>query len=99
MNEATNLKANAALQFSKQAEKLSLQKRDPNNENHDPTTAVQARFITPQDPVIETASGERLPTVPLKEALELNRLRKDVEEPGSQSPPGKTEPGISGQAE
>ena len=61
--------------FIKQAEKLSLQARDVNNESSKATAAVEARFITPVDPVIETADGSRLPTVPLNEALELNRLR------------------------
>ena len=41
--------------------------------------AVEARFITPQDPVIETENGARLPPVPLREALELNRLRDKVD--------------------
>ena len=77
-----NPKTAAARNFDKQAEKLSLQKDDTNPKEIQDTTAVQARFVTPQDPVIETANGERLPTVPLKEALELNKRRSDAEEQG-----------------
>lgn len=64
--------------FTKQAEKLSLQKSDIDSEKSKATAAVEARFITPIDPVIETADGSRLPAVPLNEALELNRLRDEV---------------------
>ncbi|KAG8530673.1 uncharacterized protein KY384_004028 [Bacidia gigantensis] len=78
--DAPEPKANAAIQFTKQAEKLSLQRQDVQNPDPDPTTAIKARFITPQDPVIETANGERLPTVPLKEAIELNKRRERLEE-------------------
>ena len=72
-----------AINFTKQAEKLSLQRSDSPQKDVKDTTAVEARFITPQDPVIETANGERLPTVPLKEALELNKLREEVEKQGA----------------
>ena len=75
-------KAAAADRFVKQAEKLSLQKSDSPLKEPQDTTAVEARFVTPQDPVIETASGERLPTVPIREALELNKRRTDAEERG-----------------
>ncbi len=64
--------------FTQQAEKLSLQADDIKNEQSKATAAVEARFITPLDPVIETADGSRLPTVPLKEALELNKLRDEA---------------------
>lgn len=74
------IKTDAAISFAKQAEHLSLL---PHNNNKDDekikqTTAVQARFITPRDPVIETASGERLPAVPLTEAWKLNQLKSQV---------------------
>ena len=75
--------AETAIKFTKQAEKLSLQRSDSPQKDVNDTTAVEARFITPQDPVIETANGARLPTVPLKEALKLNELREQVEEQGS----------------
>ncbi|KAK0511198.1 hypothetical protein JMJ35_006750 [Cladonia borealis] len=93
--EATNQKPSAAIKFARQAEKLSLQAHDISDEGPQDTTAVEARFITPQDPVIQTANGGRLPAVPLKEALELNKLRDEVEgqTPQVKSPghePGKT---------
>jgi len=92
-----NSKSSAAIRFAKQAEKLSLQKHDVDDEGTNATTAVEARFITPQDPVIETANGGRLPAVPLKEALKLKKLRDEVDgrnmnaqeqKPGHE--PGKT---------
>ena len=76
-------KAKAALQYAKHAEKLSLVPNDAPIENREPTAAVQAKFITPQDPVIETSDGGRLPTVPLAEAVELNRLQQEAQSPGS----------------
>ena len=93
--EATNQKPSAAIKFARQAEKLSLQAHDVRNEGPQDTTAVEARFITPQDPVIQTANGGRLPAVPLREALELNKLRDEVQgqTPQVKSPghePGKT---------
>ena len=93
--ETTNQKPSAAIKFARQAEKLSLQAHDINDGGTTATTAVEARFITPQDPVIQTANGGRLPAVPLREALELNQLRDETEghTPQVKSPghePGKT---------
>ena len=76
-------KAKAAVQYAKHAEKLSLLPRDAPIGDREPTAAVQAKFITPQDPVIETSDGGRLPTVPLAEAVELNRLKEEAQSPGS----------------
>lgn len=66
-----------AVKFAQQAEKLSLQTTQ-NNEHID-TVAVEAQFVTPQDPVIITADGNRLPTVPLEEAHKLNILKEELE--------------------
>ena len=71
-------KNSSAVEYAKQAEKLSLQKSGISESGLSNTTAVEARFVTPQDPVIETAGGGRLPAVPLREALELNKLRDEV---------------------
>ncbi|KAH8675823.1 Alpha/Beta hydrolase protein [Xylariales sp. PMI_506] len=68
--------AQAAVRFTQQAEKLSLQTTQ-SNENPE-SVAVEARFITPQDPVIVTAEGSRLPAVPLEEAWKLNKLKADL---------------------
>ena len=68
--------AENAVQFTQQAEKLSYQP---------PTTApsssvpIQAEFVTPQDPVLVTADGGRLPGVPLREAHKLNILREELQ--------------------
>ncbi|KAM0515837.1 hypothetical protein ACHAPE_005916 [Trichoderma viride] len=66
--------AQQASAFTKQSEKLSHQRpEDPS-----PAVAVQADFVTPQDPVIVTSDGNRLPGVPLDEARKLNVLREDL---------------------
>ena len=91
--------ANNAIEFAKQAEKLSLVAPDSKSGEVDGGTAVEARFITPQDPVIETANGSRLPPVPLQEALKLNQLKDTVE--GKEYALGKRgyEPGKTGHEE
>jgi pimeloyl-ACP methyl ester carboxylesterase len=76
--EGTKPTTTSTTKFAQQSEKLSLQAEDVNNERSKATAAVKARFITPVDPIIETADGSRLPTVPLKEALELNKSRDEA---------------------
>ena len=71
--------------FTHQSEKLSLQAHHAKNGERKGAMAVEARFITPQDPVIETDNGARLPAVPIQEALELNRLRDQVDGQSSES--------------
>ncbi|KAI2614656.1 alpha/beta-hydrolase [Hypoxylon fragiforme] len=66
----------AAVEYAEQAEKLSLQPIQ--NNQHTDTIAVEAQFITPQDPVIITADGNRLPTVPLEQAHKLNILKEEL---------------------
>ena len=80
-------KAKAATKFARQAEKLSL---DSNNEDEkdESTTAIQAKFVTPLDNVIETADGHRLPGVPPLEALKFNELRDEITAPTSSSSGG-----------
>lgn len=66
----------AASDFAIQAEKLSLKKPlGPEDSN---SIAIGARFVTPDDAVIVTADGNRLPTVPLQEAYKLNVLRDEL---------------------
>ncbi|RTE71430.1 hypothetical protein BHE90_014158 [Fusarium euwallaceae] len=67
--------AETAVQFSQQAEKLSHQ----HPTGQDPSVAVEAQFVTPQDPVIVTSDGQRLPGVPLQEAHKLNVLREELQ--------------------
>ncbi|KAL6871902.1 Alpha/Beta hydrolase protein [Trichoderma novae-zelandiae] len=67
--------AQQAAEFTKQSEKLSYQRL----EDASPAIAVQAEFVTPQDPVIVTSDGNRLPGVPLEEAHKLNVLREELQ--------------------
>jgi pimeloyl-ACP methyl ester carboxylesterase len=73
----TNTRIEHALNFAKQAEKLSLQPADDDDGREG--VAVQAKFITPLDPVIETADGHRLPGVPVDEAHKLNQYKAELE--------------------
>ncbi|KAL8926913.1 MAG: hypothetical protein Q9208_002722 [Pyrenodesmia sp. 3 TL-2023] len=68
--------------YTRQVKSLSLLPQDYNSPEAASSAAVKAKFITPLDPVIETANGGRLPTVPLHEAEKLNRLRDEAEHPG-----------------
>lgn len=70
--------ANTAVDFSRQAEKLSHVTKDAPGDGAD--VAVEARFITPHDPVIVTTNGNRLPGVPLAEAHKLNILKDELED-------------------
>lgn len=77
-------KSTAALQFARQAEKLAFKSRSDDDQHA--TAAVEGKFVTPHDAVIETAEGGRLPAVPLKEAERLNELRERVDTGGQKSP-------------
>lgn len=78
-NDAPSSKPQAAIDFAQQAEKLGQYTPQQENDSTGSTQAVEAKFITAQDPVIETADGGRLPAVPLPEATKLNKLRNIVE--------------------
>ena len=78
-------KTDAAIQFAHQAERLSLLPHDTESDEAAQTTAVEAKFVTPRDAVVETANGERLPAVPLSEAQKLNQLKDIVEGRQSES--------------
>lgn len=68
-----------AIELSEQANKLSLLPSNSENHQNEATTAVEAKFITPLDPIIQTANGGRLPAVPFDEARKLNQLKEAVE--------------------
>ncbi|KAF9879066.1 ab-hydrolase associated [Colletotrichum karsti] len=72
-----NAVAHTAVEFAQQAEKLSHQKQQ---DTDDSAVAVEARFVTPQDPVIVTENGNRLPGVPLQEAHKLNILKDELKD-------------------
>ncbi|THV83274.1 alpha/beta-hydrolase [Aureobasidium pullulans] len=74
-------KAEPAIEFAHQSERLAQYTPDQERKrNSDSTQAVEAKFVTAQDPVIVTANGSRLPAVPIDEALKLNRLKDRLED-------------------
>ena len=75
----TRSKALAAMAYSRQAERLSYVSSDEKNNASPGTMAVEAKFVTAHDPVVVTASGGRLPLVPVDEAKKLNRLKKELD--------------------
>lgn len=90
--DKTKSKVKAAIDFSHQAERLGQYAPDQENDATGSTQAVEAKFITAQDAVIQTADGGRLPTVPVDEAIKLNRLRNIVDDCDlSESGPVKSE--------
>ena len=72
-------------EFEDQAERLGQTSANQEDEGTRPNQAVQAIFITPLDPVIETEDGGRLPVVPVDEAVKLNLL-KEKTDAGEQIP-------------
>lgn len=70
--------ASTAVEFAKQAEKLSHQRSADEDVAED--VAVEAKFITPYDPVIVTDEGHRLPGVPVEEAHKLNLLKDSLQD-------------------
>lgn len=78
--EKVQTKTKAAIEFAHQAERLGQYAPGQENDATGSTQAVEAKFITAQDPVIQTADGGRLPAVPVEEAMRLNKLRNIVDE-------------------
>ncbi|KAH7399427.1 Alpha/Beta hydrolase protein [Pyrenochaeta sp. MPI-SDFR-AT-0127] len=73
-------KAQVAIEFAQQAERLGQYKPNQEDDSTGSTQAIEAHFVTAQDPVIQTADGGRLPAVPIEEAIKLNQLRDTVED-------------------
>ena len=69
----------SAAEYACQSEKLSLASSDNASDLTSGSTAVEAKFITPLDPVIQTADGSRLPAVPVDEAHKINLLKRQAE--------------------
>ena len=76
---APNNQPALAVEFNKQANKLSLEANDDTLDRGNSGSAVAAKFITPLDPVVETADGNRLPAIPVDEAHKLNILKDRAE--------------------
>ena len=72
----TTSKAEAALKYAQHAEHFSLL---PHQHDRPNAVAIEAKFLTPQDPVIETANGGRLPAVPVSEAQNFNKLKDEAD--------------------
>ncbi|KAI9701980.1 MAG: hypothetical protein M1836_001324 [Candelina mexicana] len=80
MAALTKSKTEAAIRYARQAERLAHLTQDQEDETTGSTAAVEAKFVTPQDPVVLTANGGRLPAVPLQEAQKLNKLKDEVQD-------------------
>ena len=80
LEDKAKSKAKAAIEFSHQAERLGQYAPDDEDDTTGSTQAVEAKFITAQDAVIQTADGGRLPAVPVEEAIKLNKLRDIVDD-------------------
>lgn len=80
VQDKTKTKTRAAIDFAHQAERLAYLAPDQEDDATGSTQAVEAKFITAQDPVIVTADGGRLPAVPIDEARKLNKLRNEVDD-------------------
>jgi pimeloyl-ACP methyl ester carboxylesterase len=72
-------RSESSAEYARQSEKLSLTSADDPSESTSGSTAVEAKFITPLDPVIQTADGNRLPAVPVDEAHKINTLKHQAE--------------------
>ncbi|ORY08194.1 Alpha/Beta hydrolase protein [Clohesyomyces aquaticus] len=80
VSEKSKSKTKAAIDFAHQAERLGQYTPDQENDTTGSTQAIEARFITPLDPAIQTAGGGRLPAVPVDEAMRLNKLRDIIDD-------------------
>src|SRR5205085_7074153 len=72
-------RSKSSAKYERQSEQLSLTSANDASESTSGSTAVEAKFITPLDPVIQTADGNRLPTVPVDEAHKINTLKNQAE--------------------
>lgn len=69
----------AASDYVHQAERLGYEHPRDFHGHVVATDAAEAKFVTAQDPVIETFDGQRLPAVPVEEAVKLNALKDKAE--------------------
>lgn len=70
--------AQSKYEYAKQSERLGQYTATQENDDTGSTTAVEVDFVTPQDPVVKTANGGRLPTIPIDEAIKLNKLKNEA---------------------
>ncbi|KAF1820875.1 alpha/beta-hydrolase [Dissoconium aciculare CBS 342.82] len=74
-------------EYSRQSQKLAHLHPSAETDATGPTHAVEAKYVTQLDAVVELANGKRLPTVPLEEAEKLNTLRAQSQGLASPRPP------------
>jgi pimeloyl-ACP methyl ester carboxylesterase len=68
-------KEESAIEYAHTAEDLGRSRRHSGKDGDETgAPAIKAKFITPLDPVVETADGGRLPVIPVEEAVKLNEL-------------------------
>src|SRR4051794_32143616 len=72
-------RSESSAEYARHSEKLSLAPANDASKSTSSSTAVEAKFITPLDPVIQTADGSRLPAVPVEEAHKINTLKQQAE--------------------
>ncbi|KAH9825724.1 alpha/beta-hydrolase lipase region [Teratosphaeria destructans] len=72
-------KDKSSIAFAQQAQRLAHLTPGQENDKTGSTQAVEAKFVTPLDPVVATANGGRLPAIPVEEAAKLNRLKDELD--------------------
>ncbi|KAF2766217.1 alpha/beta-hydrolase [Teratosphaeria nubilosa] len=72
-------KEKSSIAFAQQAQRLAHLTPGQENDKTGSTQAVEAKFVTPLDPVVATANGGRLPAIPIEEAAKLNRLKDELD--------------------
>lgn len=80
-------KKQKATEFTEKAQQLGHLRLHQEDEASGHTQAIKAKWVTPLDPVIETADKKRLPAVPIAEAIKLNNLRHEVQGQEIEQPP------------
>jgi len=80
------MKEKYARDFAEQSRRLAGLQPSQEDETTGDTQATEVEFVTPHDPVVQTARGP-LPVVPVEEALKLNHLKDRLEDREPQAAP------------
>jgi pimeloyl-ACP methyl ester carboxylesterase len=80
------MKEQYAREFAAQSERLARLRPGQEDDTTGNTQATEVKFITPHDPIVQTAQGP-LPVVPIDEALRLNQLKDRLENREPQAAP------------
>jgi pimeloyl-ACP methyl ester carboxylesterase len=84
--EEIGMKDQYAREFAAQSERLARLRPGQEDDTTGDTQATEVKFITPHDPIVQTAQGP-LPVVPIDEALRLNQLKDRLEDRAPQAAP------------